>query len=129
MGWRGFALLKLQARYNPLVASLVIALAWFPWHIPLRLLPGDEIYYLYYGLSFIPQSVFLTWIFNRTNGSILAVGIAHVSLNISVGFLFPSSYAGIILEFIMVTILILSDRMWEKSVPVDSSILESGTEH
>ena len=32
VGWRGFALPRLQARTSPLIAALIIALFWAPWH-------------------------------------------------------------------------------------------------
>ena len=33
VGWRGFALKKLQMKYNPFKASLFIGIAWSVWHI------------------------------------------------------------------------------------------------
>jgi membrane protease YdiL (CAAX protease family) len=123
VGWRGFALPRLQARASPLVASLVIALFWFAWHLPLKVLNPDDLSYLFYGLSFIPQSILLTWLFNRTNGSILSVGIAHVSYNVSGILLFPPSYAWLILQFIVVGILIIIDRMWERNTLENSSVV------
>lgn len=128
VGWRGFALPRLQAQTSPLVASLVIGLFWFAWHLPIKVINPDAIPYVFYGLSFIPQSIFLTWLFNRTKGSILAVGVAHVSLNVAGTRLFPPSYAWLILQFIVVAILILIDRMWENRAAVDSSMLHSDVE-
>lgn len=114
VGWRGFALPRLQARYSPLIASLVLTPIWFAWHLPLKVLNPDPISYLFYGLSFVPQTILLTWLFNRTNGSILAVGIAHVSFNVAGKYLFAPSYAWLIMQFTLVGILILVDRMWKK---------------
>ena len=34
IGWRGFALPRLQARHSALVASLVIGVVWAVWHFP-----------------------------------------------------------------------------------------------
>jgi len=127
VGWRGFALPRLQARYSPLVASLIIALVWFPWHLPLKWSNPDVIPYYVYAIGFIPSSILLTWIYNRTDGSILAVGIAHVSNNVSGKIIFGYTNSKLILGFIVVIILIVVDRMWEKRAAVDASILHSST--
>lgn len=34
-GWRGFGLPMLQQRYSPVVATLIIGLAWGVWHVPI----------------------------------------------------------------------------------------------
>jgi membrane protease YdiL (CAAX protease family) len=114
-GWRGFALPRLQARYSPLIAGLVIALVWFPWHLPLKVMNPDNLSYLVYGLGFVPQSILLAWLFNRTKGSILTVGIAHASFNVAGKYMFPPSNASLLVQSILAAILILIDRMWDRS--------------
>lgn len=37
IGWRGFALPRLQYRYSPLVATLILGIIWTVWHLPLHL--------------------------------------------------------------------------------------------
>jgi len=32
IGWRGFALPRLQTRFSALTASLILAALWAPWH-------------------------------------------------------------------------------------------------
>ena len=66
-GWRGFALPRLQARHSPLVATLILALFWGFWHLPL------------YGLGFVGPilyAFFYTYLYNRT-GSILLCVLLH----------------------------------------------------
>jgi len=128
VGWRGFALPRLQERYSPLVASLVMALLWFAWHLPLKWANPDVIPYLYFALSFIPSSILLTWLYNRTHGSILAVGIAHVMGNVSGKILFPITDFNIVIGFVVAIILIIADRMWGRLTSVDSSNLLPGQE-
>ncbi len=35
-GWRGFALPRLQAKFSPLVSSLILGVLWAVWHAPAR---------------------------------------------------------------------------------------------
>jgi len=116
VGWRGFALPRLQVSLSPLVASLIIALIWFLWHLPLMLGNPDAIPFLWHALSFVPSSIFLTWIYNRTNGSILAVGIAHVMNNVCGNMLFPITDGRLMVGFAVAVMLVFVDRMWKNQV-------------
>jgi membrane protease YdiL (CAAX protease family) len=41
LNWRGYLLPLLQTRFGAAVASLVLGICWFAWHIPLQFVPGD----------------------------------------------------------------------------------------
>ena len=69
-GWRGFALPRLQQKYSPLKATLVLGLMWGVWHVP-----------LYGPVGFVVPLVlafFYTWLFNRTGSTLMAI-LLHAS--------------------------------------------------
>jgi membrane protease YdiL (CAAX protease family) len=83
-GWRGYALPRLQGRFNALVSSIILGFMWELWHLPYFFI-GTEITYAY---GIFPQiftaimlSILLTWLFNNTGGSILVSLIFHNTFN------------------------------------------------
>jgi membrane protease YdiL (CAAX protease family) len=86
VGWRGYALPALQARYSALVASLILGVLWALWHLPVFFNPDT----LYSNLPFflwlvyaVPVAVLITWVFNSAGGSVLMAILAHAALNAS----------------------------------------------
>ncbi len=99
LGWAGFLLPRLQARYSALTASIIRTVLTGLWHLPLFLYsihdPPSLSYFPYAGwisqkgflvaygtsivLLMIPWSIFFTWIFNNTRGSLLLVAALHAS--------------------------------------------------
>jgi len=79
-GWRGYALDRLQARFNALNSSVILGLMWGLWHLPYFLI-GTEVIYLYGFLPLVFSdvliAVLLTWLYNNTGGSILVALIFH----------------------------------------------------
>ncbi len=89
-GWRGFALPQLQARHSPFRASLILAPLWALWHLPLL---GTEFAWPIvapFVVSVFGATFMLTWIFNRTNGSVLLPMLFHATVNtVGAGLIFP----------------------------------------
>jgi len=87
-GWRGYALDRLQGRFNAIISSIVLGIIWWAWHIPalgfqsstLGTQPINVWVFLVIILEF---AVLLTWIYNNTNGSILAVILFHAMFNMA----------------------------------------------
>jgi len=79
-GWRGYALDRLQARFNALISSIILGFMWGLWHLPYFLI-GAEIIYMYGVLPLIFSdilfAILLTWLYNNTGGSILVSLIFH----------------------------------------------------
>lgn len=97
LGWRGFALPRLQETYSAVSASLVIGAVWALWHLPLFLLDaprnqtGD---FLLYAALVVGFSVLLTWCYNSTGGSVLLAMCLHAGVNAS-GNLLPAPTSAI----------------------------------
>ena len=90
IGWRGFALPRLQGMYGPLFGSLVLGVLWGLWHLPLFLIPawdtphGSPLDIAWFVLLAASIAVVFTWLFNSTGGSVLLTILAHGSLNVSI---------------------------------------------
>ena len=94
IGWRGFALPRLQKTMSASRATLLLALMWAFWHVPAFLyldtlrqvrwiiLPG-------YFIGVLFAAVVFTWIYNGTGGSILYVAVWHALFD-----MFAASKAG-----------------------------------
>ena len=91
-GWRGYALPKLQNKYGPLIASLVIGTVWGIWHLPSFFAPQGVvgaiaatvgmIFIIPYTLGTIANSIFMTWLYNKSKASALIAGIIwHAAIN------------------------------------------------
>lgn len=84
VGWRGYALPKLQATHGPLLASLAVGVAWAVWHAPLFVLGGapsaSGSFPLYLG-TVLAFSVVFTWLFNRSGGSVPLAMLLHGGVN------------------------------------------------
>jgi membrane protease YdiL (CAAX protease family) len=81
-GWRGFALPTLQAQRSALSATLILAVLVTLWHLPLWVVPqfgaspldiaGDV-------LGTLGVTLWYTWLFNHTGGSVLMTIVAHAT--------------------------------------------------
>src|SRR5215216_3905801 len=86
VGWRGYALPALQARYSALFSSVILGMMWAFWHLPLFLNPDTFYSNLPFGLwlaYLIPFTILITWVFNSTGGSVLMAMIVHAVMNAS----------------------------------------------
>ncbi|MEO6304781.1 MAG: type II CAAX endopeptidase family protein [Bacteroidia bacterium] len=88
IGWRGFALPRLQNKLNALTASIVLTVLWALWHLPLFLYrPGytsmDLAGILGWVFSLLTGSILLTWLYNSSKGSILICAVFHSTIDIA----------------------------------------------
>ena len=84
IGWRGFALPRLQIEYSALTASLLLGVVWIAWHAPLFVVPGAiqaELSPLPFLIQGIALAVVFTWLYNSTRGSLVLVVLLHGTVN------------------------------------------------
>ncbi len=86
LGWRGYALDILQQNWTALTSSFILGLFWAVWHFPLFFVKntsqismgfGTTLFWLWV-VGVFSTSVFMTWIYNNTNRSILGAILIHL---------------------------------------------------
>lgn len=85
-GWRGYALDRLESKYNALSSSLIVGVLWSLWHLPSFFIPGTiqhEQSFFAFFTSVLLISILFTWIYNNTGRSVLVAIVFHTSINVS----------------------------------------------
>ncbi len=103
LGWRGYALDRLQRNHGALVSSMILGAVWSLWHLPM-FFPRSSImsdvfpfwstlFWVTMGPGIIATAIIMTWIYNNTQRSILGAVICHFMMNFTGEFLrLPSNY-------------------------------------
>lgn len=87
IGWRGFALPKLQGKYHPLLASLILGAIWAVWHLPLFFTAGSvhtQMGFPFFFFATLGYSVLYSWIYNGTKESVFIMCMLHAVNNATV---------------------------------------------
>ena len=109
---------ELQKRFNPLVASLVIAVFWNLWHVPLYLngfYPGGIVGGMIGRTIFIiPLAIVFTWFYNRTGGNLFLLVCLHTSVNVTDAFIPYSDLLWLALWVIFSVVVIITDKMFRR---------------
>jgi hypothetical protein len=80
-GWRGFALPQLLRKRTALASSLIIALFWVLWHIPISPILNNGMLFAIFMLEVVPLSILFNWLYINSRGSVLLVVIFHFFYN------------------------------------------------
>ena len=84
IGWRGYALPRLAARFGLGRASILLGLIWASWHLPQFFIPEVDTYgqsFFVFVLQVTALSVAMAWLYARTEGSLLLVMLLHAAVN------------------------------------------------
>jgi len=92
IGWRGFALPRMQPRYGPLWGTLLLGVLWAFWHLLFFLTPGHGggpgtsvatflTSFSYFFLMVMAFAILFTWVFNHTHGSVFIANLLHAAID------------------------------------------------
>ena len=115
LGWRGYALERLQLEWSALSASVLLGVVWALWHLPLFFIEGS---YQHDAVGFATTSFWLfmagivalspvfTWVYNNTERSILGIIVLHGWVNFTAEIIVVPDIAYYPLWFVFVGFLV-----------------------
>jgi len=81
IGWRGYVLPRLQAKYSALTSTLILGVVWGFWHLPKFLTHFSLSSFAWFMGHTVAVAFLYTWLYNGTKGSLLMVTLFHASSN------------------------------------------------
>lgn len=89
IGWRGFALPRLQKVYHPLLASLILGAIWAVWHLPaffIKYSQQAQLGMTYFFLATLGYSILYSWVYNGSKESLFMIWLLHSMNNATVSY-------------------------------------------
>ena len=83
LGWSGFAIGPLQARWGALPAALVVGAVWAVWHYPALAQAHRSLAWIgWWTLATVATRVIIVWLFNNAGRSVFAAALFHAMTNL-----------------------------------------------
>jgi len=133
LGWRGFALPRMQSAMSAFTASVILGTIWGFWHLPLWFagLGWEDMSFALFTYNCVAISVVMTWVCNNTNGNMLLITLMHLSYNfgwnlMNLAWQVPMDktlvYQAIMLTVYAVVVLLIFGpaRLSKRRLPIDS---------
>ena len=92
-----------------LASSIILGIIWAAWHYGQWLVPGSNLYqrnFWLWSLGTLMLSILMTWIFNNTKGSVLAVSLFHGMVNTGT-FWFQLDWRYYVIELLAVILVVI----------------------
>lgn len=111
IGWRGYLYIVLQKHLKAWVSSLLTGLLWGLWHFT-KIFHLGFAHYLLFTFSVIPISMIMTYINDKSKGSILPSVILHTLLNLAFMYLVfeRETIIGYLISILILSIIFLLIR-------------------
>jgi membrane protease YdiL (CAAX protease family) len=91
LAWHSYGTDCLRQKYSLFYSSIIFAVYWALWHVPLALIQGyyhsnlvveGAIYSINFLLSIFPFVLLMNWLYYKTNRNILATIVLHLFANV-----------------------------------------------
>jgi len=90
LGWRGYGMDSIRARFGMMKATLLFAVLWAMWHVPLFFIDHyyhhglwnmGAVYVASFFVSVLPAAILMNWVYYKNNRSIVAAILFHMALD------------------------------------------------
>lgn len=136
LGWSGYALDPMQARWGTLKASLMLGGFWAIYHyVGLVQAHRSVTFIAWWTLNTVSLRVIMVWLFNHTGKSVFGMALFHMTINTTwqlfpvSGSYFDPRVTGLILAAVVVIVILvwgpnMQGRKYRTSVaPTDSEVM------
>jgi uncharacterized protein len=116
LGWSGYAIEPMQARWGALRASLLLGVIWAAWHlIPLLQMGRSGEWIAWWTLQTVALRVLIVWFYNQTGRSVFAAVLIHSISNVC-SVTFASIYQPRAMAITSAVIAAIATMMWPAAV-------------
>ena len=110
IGWHGYVIDRLQARWNALTASILLGIIWGAWHI-ISMIQMQEppLWITWQCINIAITRILMVWIYNNAGKSVFMTVLFHAMYNVST-LLF--AYDPFIVTPILIVIALAVSILW-----------------
>jgi CAAX amino terminal protease family. len=92
LGWSGYGIDSLRSKFNTLHSTILFAILWSIWHLPLFFIKGyyhydllqeNIIYAINFFISVVPMTIITNWIYYSNNRSMITAMVFHAIVVVS----------------------------------------------
>jgi len=92
LGWRGYGMDSLRAKFGMMKATLLFSVLWAMWHVPLFFIDHyyqhglwnmGPVYVANFFVSILPAAILLNWVYYKNSRSIVAAILFHMATDVT----------------------------------------------
>ena len=131
VGWRGYALPRMQSRWGALTASLVLGMLWALWHWHPANMSAFGWHLIGHFFAVLPATVVYTWLYNHTRGSLLVAVVYHMWQDVTdyivpLGVLEGDSSGWVIAAIVNWTVAAVLAASWRRRATAKKEVIVPG---